>query len=278
LVLDETTFSTHAQQLYTIFGLGLAILIIWICVRVLRNPPPQLPRHEMVFVMGLAALPLFGFLLARLVTHTLEPRFVSEAIVGISALTAIGLDAALGKRPISKSVVLLVACALLLPNVLGVYQLAQRDRIALVSPGYSIPPSVEAEVMASPSQLLYTPDVALFDQLTAYDPSPWMRSHMALVYSRSRELRFAHHDTSILTERHMQHFTDYQIFDFDTVSQQPGEHVFLCDSSNWIWIHAALSEPGTTVEKVGPHAPKFEFLSVHFDPAATGPQALQVRK
>jgi hypothetical protein len=270
LLLDETTFSTRAQHLYTIFGLALSALLIWTCVRILRNPPPSLPRHEMLFAMGLAALPVFGFLLARLVTHTLEPRFVIEAIVGVSALTAIGLDAALGKKPSSKSVVFLMACVLVLPNVLVVYQVAQKNRISLASPGYSIPASVEAEVMASPSQLLYTPDVALFDQVTAYDPDPWMRSHMALVYSGNRELRFDHHDTSMLTERHLQQFTDYKIFDFDSFSGQPGEHVFLCDSSDWVWIHAALTEPYTTSQQVGPLTPKYEFLSVHFDAPVTG--------
>jgi len=60
-----------------VIGLALVIvLVLWGCIRHLRSRPLLFAKAEGVFLVALAALPMFGYLLARFVTHSIELRHV----------------------------------------------------------------------------------------------------------------------------------------------------------------------------------------------------------
>jgi hypothetical protein len=68
-----------------------ALLLVFaalLCIHLLRSGKALMPEAEAVFVVLLAALPVFGYLLARFVTHIIEARFVLGAVIGISVLLA----------------------------------------------------------------------------------------------------------------------------------------------------------------------------------------------
>src|SRR6185312_7941062 len=76
-----------------------ALALVAACIRRCRNRTLALPFPESVFVFGLAALPFFGFLLARFVTHSIEVRYVLGAIIGITVLLAVVLEPTLRRNP-----------------------------------------------------------------------------------------------------------------------------------------------------------------------------------
>ena len=220
-------------------------------------------------------MPFLSFALARLVTKTQEPRHVCETIAGIAVLCAVGLDQALRSRRAATPVMALVLCLVFLPN--GFLQLYRVRRNARESTRrYLLTADVRARILSSPTGLLYTADISLFDAFERYEPDPAIRSRIALVYSTEDELRFARRNTFSLTALHMERFTNYDIQDFQSVARQPGEHVFLTVQSGdeWDWVHGALADDKAAVQQIGSLPGGMELLSVHFrslPPRGAGP-------
>ena len=55
-----------------------------------------------------------------------------------------------------------------------------------------------------------------------YIRDPYLRSHLALVYSQQHEIATVHGDTDSLTAMNMRHFTGFTILPYETLAQQPG--------------------------------------------------------
>jgi 4-amino-4-deoxy-L-arabinose transferase-like glycosyltransferase len=64
---------------------------LWAFGRQLRRKALSSYKPEEAFLIALAALPFFGYAVALFTLPVLEPRFVIGVVIGISALTALGL-------------------------------------------------------------------------------------------------------------------------------------------------------------------------------------------
>jgi hypothetical protein len=261
ILLGHSAFSTHTNHLLAI---GLALLIVLVlgsCVLQMRSKTLNLPDAEFVFLIALAALPFFGFLLGRFVTHTIEPRYVFGSVIGIAALLAIALAPFLQNGAIGRIALLLLFATFAYNGITGVRGMPRARQDALAS--LILSPEVKAAILASPSKLLYTQDIDLFGFASLYGPDADMREHMALVYSRDEEIRWHHTDVGSLTVLHLKSFTPYTILPYESLITQPGEHIFAVSQGGRNWIEQAFAAEHVEVKPIGNVAGR-EVVSVRF--------------
>ncbi|HZL26309.1 MAG TPA: glycosyltransferase family 39 protein [Acidobacteriaceae bacterium] len=250
LFVDYTHTSLLAQRILAILFVLCALALIAACVRRYRSGTLPLPFPESVFIFTLAALPFFGFLLARFVTHSIEVRYVLGAIIGITILLAAVLAPTLRRSTNYALALVLLFFAILTAGLLRI-DAASRDsdeiRASLI-----LSPQQKAALLASPTQLLYIQDMGHFEVASYYEPDLIVASHMALLYSRDEELRWDGHDTVSLTAMHMRDFTGFTIVPWDRLRAQPGPHILILMHSGWDWTDQALAESHAEITPLGP--------------------------
>jgi hypothetical protein len=273
ILLSHVAFSTRTNHLLAIGLALLTVLVLGGCVRLMRSKTLNLPDAEFVFLVALAALPFFGFLLG-LVTHAMEQRYVLGSVIGIAALLAIALAPILRNRTMGRIALLLLFAAFACNGITGVRAAHRARQNALAS--LILSPRVKAAIMASPSKLLYTQDTDVFGLATYYEPNANVRSHMALVYSRDEEMRWNHIDTASRIVLHLKSFTPYTILPYESLASQPGEHIFVIEQWGWDWTRKAFAAEHAEVMPIG-QAFGCEVVSVRFpnSAAATSPSLAQ---
>ena len=248
ILLGHSAFSTNINHLLAI-GLALIVaLVLYSCFLQLRSKTLNLPNAEFVFLVTLAALPFFGFLLGRFVTHAMEPRYVLGSVIGIAALLAIALAPLLRNNTVGRIALLLMFATFACNGITGL-RAAPRARQDALAP-LILSPQVKAAILASPSKLLYLQDIDLFGFMDYYEPDADVRSHMALVYSMDEEMRWNHIDASIFVI-HLKSFTSYTILPYEGIATQPGEHIFVVEQGGWNWIEQAFAAEHVDLKYVG---------------------------
>lgn len=245
LLMDYTQLSPAVQRSIAFAFVSLAVMFVVAGYAVLQRR--VLPAGDMVFVVGLIALPLFGFLLGRFVTHSFEVRYVLCAIVGISVAVGLMFAPLLQRSVLPVAAVLCVAVA-----VTGWLRVRHEMRTSwVVLAGLRVPSEVKAAVLASPTGRLYVQDMGHFDVASLYEPDPELRARLALVYSRENEIRFDGHDTASVTAMHMHAFTSHTIVEYAEWKREPGQKVLWQFDSGWNWTKQALAADGAAVQPVG---------------------------
>ncbi len=250
LFLDYTGLSHRAQQVGALVFLLLAVLLLAAAAHRFRHRTIPLTTPEAVFVFTLAALPLFGFLLGRFVTHTLEVRYVLGAIVGISIVVAMVLAPAVQSLQPQRAAFLRAATALVLIGVGHAYveRLHRSSTLAAMLPG----PALQAALAAHPDAPLYIQELGPFEVLSYYEPDPAVRKRLTLVYSAANEIAYDHHDTQALTAEHLRHFTALPIVRYEDLRRQPGDQLFVLYTGGWDWTDQAFSVDHAIVTALGP--------------------------
>ena len=249
ILLGQSAFSVNMNHLLDI-GQGLLIvLVLWSNFSQLRSKTLNLPDAEFVFLITLSALPFVGFLLGRFVTHAMEPRYVLGSVIGVAALLAIALVPLLRNNIISRIAVLLLFAAFVCKGTVGIRaeQRARQDALSYLI----LSPEVKAAIMASPSNLLYLQDIDLFGFIAFHEPDAYVRSHMALVYSRDEEMRWNHIDASTSFALHLKSFAPYTILPYESLATQPGEHIFVVEQGGWNWIEQAFVAEHVEMKHIG---------------------------
>jgi hypothetical protein len=96
------------------------------------------------------------------------------------------------------------------------------------------------------------PHFDLFGFVSYHEPDADVRSHMALVYSADEEIRWNHSDPSSRIVLHVKSFTPpYTILPYESLTTQPGEHVFVVDQGGWNWIEQAFAAEHVEVKPIG---------------------------
>ena len=264
LFVDYTKMSMGVQHVAMVLLVVYAAALIWSCWRAWQTNAARASNSEWVAILSLAALPFFGYLLARFVTHSIEVRYILSAIVALSAMTAIGLTPWLNRDSVFNAVLVIAGLALLGTGIARIA--SERRSTADEMASLVLPDAVRAAVDASPGQLLYIQDMGLFEIASYYEPDPVLRSHITLVYSEDEELRWDRHDTMGLTAAHMQHFTGLRVVPYESLRQQPGEHIFILDHSGWDWTDQAFAEDHAQVTPLG-RALGGDAAAIRFSPA-----------
>jgi len=249
IVLARDTFSARTNHLLAI-ALGLLLaLILWSCIRQWRGKILNLPGAEFVFLLTLAGLPVFTFLLGHFVTHAMEPRYALGAIIGIAALVSIALEPLFRKPAAAFLVLLLLFVGITWKGIVRVGAEARATQEALADS--VLPEQIRAAIMASPTKLLYTQDIDLFGFLVFHRADPEVLSHMVLMYSPNEEMRWIHSGSDSRTVANLKSFTTYTIVPYESVIQEPGEHLFVVTHGGWNWLDKALANERLEVTPVG---------------------------
>jgi len=249
LVLGQSTFSQEINHLLAILLGFLVVLVFWGCIRLRQSQGARLPDSEFAFLLTLAGLPAFAFLLGHFVTHAMESRYAIGALLGISVLLSIALAPVLRNR-IARSIVFAALLAWFGWNGMVVIRESREywDR-ALAS--MVITPQVMAAIMASPTQMLYTQDIDLVGFLAFHDANANVLRHVALVYSVYEEMRWNHSETDSRIVENLKSFTPYTILPYESVMKQPVGSVFVLTHGGWNWMDKAFASGQVPTEPVG---------------------------
>lgn len=197
----------------------------------------------------LAALPILEFLLGRFVTHAMESRYALGSVIAISALAPLALDPLL-RRPVAGSLILLVLFASVAAK--GILNIrTQRQERNAQEASMVMTPEVRAAILASPSKLLYTQDIQAFGFLLFHDPDATTTAHLALVYSKEREMRFNGSAVSALVSSNLKTFTPYTILRFEDIENESGDHIFVVSEGGWNWAKTEFAKNRMEVKPIG---------------------------
>jgi hypothetical protein len=249
LFVNYTTQSLTAQRVQDVLLILFVIAVAVLCTHRLRRGSVTLNAPALIFLLALAALPLFGVLLAIFVTHSIEVRYVLSAIIAIAIFTAIATEPWLDRLSPS-TVTALLLFGILLGGVLRIRH--EKERAARQFAELTLPAAIKAQLLSLPDTHLYIQDMGHFEVASYYEPDPAVRSRLALLYSREDELLYDFHDTASLTAEHMRHFTDFNIVPYAQLKSTPGDHMLVLYHSGWDWTDEALAADRAHITTLGP--------------------------
>lgn len=249
LFVNYTTQPLPVQRLEAVLLVVFALVVGALCVLRLRRGSYSMPRAELVFLLTLAALPLFGVALAMFVTHSIEVRYVLSAIIAISIFFSIAVEPWLRDRLSPSTVTALLGFAILFAGVLRIHaeQVKSERQVASLV----LPPAIRAKLLALPDSHLYIQDMGNFEVASYYEPDPEIRKRITLLYSHEDELHYDRHDTASLTAEHMRHFTALPIVSYAQLKAVPGEHLLILYHSGWDWTDQALAADHAQITPLG---------------------------
>jgi hypothetical protein len=235
-----------------LFALVIAILgiALWAYIRRRCEKAHTNTQAETMFSVALAALPFFGYLLARFTSHTLDPHYCLGLVVGTSTLAALGLFSLIQSDRLGNSVLVGLFAII---SFIGIdHILDQRQVTHEVLLSLNLTPATKAALTAIPGSRLYFLDTYMFALASYYEPDPDIRSRVALVYSRDQELRWIGSDTNALTELHMRNFTNFSISSYESLTTQPEDHAFVVRNIiGGYWLNQAFTASNAKVRHIG---------------------------
>jgi hypothetical protein len=267
LVLGESLFTKHTNHVLAILLAVAVALVLWSVIRQWRGKTLRLPDAEFVFLLTLAAMPVFAFLLGHFVTHAMESRYAIGAILGIAALLSIALVPLLGNRVAGFVVLVLLAAGFTWRGMQGVRDQRTRRDQALAS--LVVLPKLMEAIMSTPSQMLYTQDIDLIGLLAFQDPDAQILQHITLVESLQEEMRWNHSETYSRIVASLGTFTPYTIAPYESVLDEPGEHLFLVTHGGWSWLDKTFATGELQVTPIG-QAFGADVVSVRVPPTVRG--------
>jgi 4-amino-4-deoxy-L-arabinose transferase-like glycosyltransferase len=240
-------------------AVGAVVLIsLWTYGRGLIRKTISSHKSEQVFLVALTALPFFGYAATVVTSSFLEPRFVVGLVIGIAALTALGLFS-LCQSDRSRTfalTVLFVAIA----STGAVHIRWQYEATRQTLDSMKLQPEIKAALLANPTRKLYIQDMESFAAVTFYEPDPEVRSRAVLLYSEDQEMKWNQESIIPLTALHLHNFDHTPIVAYEDLAAQPGEHIFLDFAQpsirsgrtrSWNWIGLALVADDANVKLLG---------------------------
>jgi hypothetical protein len=262
IFVDYTKMSMTAQHLWMALLVVFAATLVWGCARGMRGGLGlRIPAAEWVLLLVLAALPFWGYLIARFVTHSIEVRYVLGAVVAISAMLAVAIGPWLRRDAVFAAVMVVLGMAIVCADAARIHaeQLKSAQRLTSLV----LPAEVKAALDANPEVRLYVQDMGAFEEDRYYEPDADVRARMTLVYSCAEELRWNRHDTMALTAMHIARFTDLPVVSYEALRAMPGEHLFVLYHTGWDWTDQAFAQDGALVRPVD-HAMAGDVAAVKF--------------
>src|ERR1700761_9148999 len=250
LFVNYTTQPLAIQRLEGALLVVFALGVIVLCVVRLRRKTVAMQAAELVFLLALAALPLFGVALAMFVTHSIEVRYVLSAIMAVGVFFAIAVEPWLQRSLSSTTVTAILIFGILLAGIIRIRD--EQAKSSQILTLLVLPPALKAQLLAMPDGNLYIQDMGHFEVASYYEPDPEVRSRIALLYSHEDELRYDRHDTASLTAEHMQHFTAFHIVPYSELKAASGGHFLVLYHSGWDWTDQALAADHAHVNALGP--------------------------
>jgi hypothetical protein len=249
ILLNYTTYPHAAQTVLIVLLLIAAVTVLWSFRRELRDGRLAATAPEYLIVLLLVLLPVFAFVLGKLVTHALEARHSIGAILGMVTVMAIALLPVLrdGRRFAVVMVVLLAGIVVVNAGRIRTSSVES----AQVMQELTLSSAMLAQVNANPDPNIYFQDLGEWERASLYEPDPALRARLVLVYSLDEEMQHEQHDTMYLTATHTQRFSLQPIVPYETIRQAPGEHLFVMYHSGWNWTDTAFNTEVRSMKFIG---------------------------
>jgi hypothetical protein len=250
MLMDYTSYPKPVQAALMLLLLLAGGFVIWGCVRVALGREISASLAEWVLVVLLVLMPLFAFVLGKLVTHALEVRHSIGAIVGISAMIAIALVPALRQKRVFALAITGMLVGIVAVNAVRIRASVLADRNTLSD--LKLDPKVTALANQVTDRNVYFQNLGKWEVASLYEPDADLRSRLVLVYSRQEEMEHESHDTMYLTAVHTMRFSSQPIVSYDDLRKIPGDHLFVrYPTSGWDWIDAAFAQETAHVQELG---------------------------
>jgi uncharacterized membrane protein len=248
--LTSISLSDREEAVFLVFLAISASMVLWSCICQVRGGTVQLPGCELVFLIVLAALPFSGYVLARLGSHVFEGRYVLGAVIGMAALLAIGLSPLVRRERVWNDLLIVLFSSVAFSGVAHIVMAHIQAKGVLSA--LNVTPEIKTAILASPDNRLYIQHLGLFEFASYYEPDPDIRSRMTLVYSKDQEIRWSQMDMTSLIARHMRNFTQFHIASYESLTTQPGDHIFVnYRGLSWSWSDQAFTAAHAKVRLIG---------------------------
>ena len=207
------------------------------------------PAYEWAALLAIAALPIFGYLFGRFVTHTLEIRYIMAWQFSVMACFGISLQQWLRRDVVFWGTVVGIVLAGGLMAREG-QQIFAADRIAKLE-SMHLPPTLSQAVLSDPNQRIYVQSLENFFLDEHYEPDPRIRERFSYIYGEDQELGWLSHNTNAITAENLQHFTQLSIVPYSQFLADP-DALLMVYHNGWEWVEQDLKARHRRLVFLGP--------------------------
>ncbi|WP_158787125.1 glycosyltransferase family 39 protein [Granulicella sp. L46] len=250
LFLRYTTWPMPLQKLAAAAMVVLTLALAYAAYQRFKRRPPTEHAYTWIALLSMALLPLFGYLLGRFVTHTMEVRYVIAALIAFAATFGIVLERRLRSNTFYYSALTFIAAAALVINTHNILQ-EHRASLAILA-SLQPSPALATALAANPTAPIYEQSLGNFFVDSYYTPDPALRARITLLYNSQREIFFLKHDTYSISANNLQHFTTLPAINYDQLITAPGPHLLIQWQDGWNWTDQAAASEHATVTPLGP--------------------------
>ncbi len=255
IFLRYNGFAVPVQRLLAMM-LALATLALVIAaVRVFRRGPQRAEAPDRALwvglwmgLLGFAALPFFGYLFGKYVTHTMEVRYVIAALIAFAVALAVVLEQRLQSDRFFHGVFggMLVVGTI----AAGVQIRTERSASKAILASLTVPPALTAELVAHPAERLYTQSLTDLFTISYYGPTPLVRDRITLLYDGAAEVQWLGHNTNAVTAVYLQRFSPLAAVPYAEFLRQPAPLLLYYDTG-WEWVGRDLAARQAKVQPLG---------------------------
>jgi hypothetical protein len=250
LVLGYVNLSGRMQLLITLTLVVAVLGLLAGFVRAGSWRKIDLPWGEAALVVTMAALPVSGLVLAILVTHVVEGRYVIPAVVGVVAGIAILATPVMGREMNARILLAVLFVAIV---VVGGFRIHDERLQAKATLHFlELSPEVRARLDAMPDQKIHFINPTTFFLANYYMPYPELRGRMELMYWEDLDMEFAHSNYQTLSALGVSNALPGKAVDFRTLIGQGGGEIFLLPVGYPDWTEAVLKRTHAVVSDIGP--------------------------
>lgn len=224
---------------FVLAGIAVALVIAWLPGSTRAASAPHLPFHERVAIGVALTIPLLGFVLGRVTTGGLPPRYILSGAIAFGIAVPVAIHRRNNRTPIAQ-------CLLLAVLTIGAVTSAVRAwypaRVPFIDPAVSRPLLIDS--LRRPGPTVVSSSLQ-FLQLWYYTP-PALKPKLSYLANPERALRWTGSDTidrgyQAVARRAAVPVVDYETF----ISRYTEFRVYEAGSG---WLLDALRDAGATIE------------------------------
>jgi uncharacterized membrane protein len=224
-----TTWPNGAQQ-----RLATAVILVTLAVagyRRFKRRPATESASLWIALLGMALLPVFGYLFGRFVTHTLAARYVIAALVAFVATFAIVLERRLRSNTFFYAILTLITLAALAINIHSIAQERRTSEAMLAS--FRLNPEAADALHKDPHERIYLQNLTVLFFESYYDPDPYLRARFTLL-NGPQEIRRAHSDTLYIDAVNLPSFAPLSITSYSDFRKLPHPLFVIVYPNGWV--------------------------------------------
>lgn len=208
-----------------------------------------LPRAEAVFLVLLAALPVFGYLLAHFVTKFIEGRYILPAVIGIAALFAVLIARLLENKTFGRIILGSLFAAIAVTGIENIRTEIEQAKETMSS--LALTPETQRNLTMFAGHPVYVMNPGVFQVVGYYSPSPDLRSCITLIYSQGEEMLHQHSEFISITSANMRGFGFQNVVPYESASRHGTEQLFLLHHNSGEWTDDALEDSHAQITHLG---------------------------